>query len=641
MKQRTETFRDFRKEGDLMLFEKLTYQDDFPINITIASVDEYPLHYHQDIEFVYVLKGQIKLKNGYCQYLLKEGDIFTNAGHEVHSLLATDEENIVALIQISTHYFSQYFPSLSKSCYRTYSNKQASKHHDNLREKLLQILLSYEIKSFNYKSECIYLIVDIIKYLDKYFNLFVFENNMVINYESGDQMTTERISRIITYIYQYYAEKITLEDLAEMEHLSEFYISHLIKDCTGKNFRDFLCFARVEWSEIQLLDTNKKISQIAKDVGFSTTAYYEKYFYKWFRRTPEEHRAYYKPMVKSELRPEIIHPVTSNTAISLLKLALSSLNSQQTSSSVVSSLKLEVNADRNAQAIKEIDFRLNVQITLEDFRVLGFGLFYELELLRPSSVILLQYPGDPDDEVQKLLNMLTYEGFAAIQKPASEASSFVSYGNDTIAAPIYILSKQLRKGEPELTLRLRDAGAYGENEDEKILKGLPSLLASCGIKKSSFYIYQALAHLQGDVICRGKHYCVIRLRGAKEETFAALVYNYNDSIQSLCKEAATLHHVRTVLNDFKDEIDLALSLNLPPGNYSVLKYSMNRQTDIFTYLSLLDFEDDAEFAALLRNMIPTAPQLDIYQEDVRTGCHINFSIKGVGVQLALIRALRK
>ena len=48
-----------------MLFEKITYQDDFPINITIASIEEYPLHYHQAIEFVYVLKGEVTLKNGY------------------------------------------------------------------------------------------------------------------------------------------------------------------------------------------------------------------------------------------------------------------------------------------------------------------------------------------------------------------------------------------------------------------------------------------------------------------------------------------------------------------------------------------------------------------------------------------------
>lgn len=622
--------------GIIMLFEKLTYQEDFPINITIASVEEYPLHYHQDIEFVYVLKGEIKLKNGYCQYLLKEGDIFTNAGHEVHSLMATDKENIVALIQISTHYFSQYFPSLSKACYRTYSNKPTTKRHDNLREKLLQILLAYEVKSFNYKSECTYLIADIIKYLDKYFNLFVFENDVVINFESGDQTLTERISRIITYIYQYYADKITLKDLAEMEHLSEFYISHLIKDCTGMNFRDFLCFARVEWSEIELLDTNKKISQIARDVGFSTTAYYKKYFFKWFKRTPEEHRAYFKPMVKSELRPEIVSPVASGTIISLIKNALSALNSQQNSSAIVNSLKLDVSADRKAKGIAEIDFELNIQITLDDFHSIGFGLFHSLELLRPAAVTLLQYPKDSAAEIQKLLDMLAYVGFRTFQKPAPETVGFVSYGNDTIAAPIYILSRELRRKEPELVLRLRDSDAHVSAEKERILKGSPALLTSCGIKKSSFYVYQSLSKLRGDVLCRGKHYCVIRLRDAEPDTFAAIVYNYNDSIQSLCKEPATLHQVRTVLNEFKDEIDLSLSINLPTGNYSVMRYTMNRSTDIFTYLSSLNFEETAAFEDLMKTMSPTAPQLDIYQEDVHTNFHMNFSIKGVGVQLALI-----
>ena len=86
-----------------MLFEKITYQDDFPINITIANIEDYPIHYHQDIEFVFVLKGQVTLKNGYCSYTLHERDIFTNSGHEVHSLTSEDPDNIVAFIQISTH----------------------------------------------------------------------------------------------------------------------------------------------------------------------------------------------------------------------------------------------------------------------------------------------------------------------------------------------------------------------------------------------------------------------------------------------------------------------------------------------------------------------------------------------------------
>ena len=255
-----------------MLFEKITYQDDFPLKITIANIKEYPIHYHQDTEFVLVLKGEIALKNGYCTYTLKEGDIFTNSGHEVHSLTSTGEDNVVAVIQISTHYFSQYFPNLTKACYRTYTNKGQDKKHDTLREKLLEILLQYSIKGFNYKSECTYMMVDVIKYIDKYFNLFAFEGDVVVNFESGNQITIDRVSRIIGYIYEFHSDQITLNDLADMEHLSTFYLSHIIKNYTGMNFREFLCFARVEWSEIDLLETNKKISRIARDVGFSTTS---------------------------------------------------------------------------------------------------------------------------------------------------------------------------------------------------------------------------------------------------------------------------------------------------------------------------------------------------------------------------------
>ena len=99
-----------------MLFEKTTYTDNFPLNIMIAHIEEYPFHYHHDIEFVYILKGEIWLKNVGQHYLLKEGDLFTNSGHEVHSLTATDKDNIVAIIQVSNRFFTQYFPALLRAC---------------------------------------------------------------------------------------------------------------------------------------------------------------------------------------------------------------------------------------------------------------------------------------------------------------------------------------------------------------------------------------------------------------------------------------------------------------------------------------------------------------------------------------------
>ncbi|MBR5315476.1 MAG: helix-turn-helix transcriptional regulator [Firmicutes bacterium] len=618
-----------------MMFEKITYGDDFPINITIANIEEYPIHYHQDIEFVFVLKGQITLKNGYCNYTLCEGDIFTNSGHEVHSLSSNDPDNMVAIIQISTHYFSQYFPSLSRACYRTYTNKPRTKKQDLLQEKLLTILLQYSIKSNRYKSECIYTMIDVIKYLEKTFNLFIFNGDMVVNFESGNQETIERISHIIGYIYQNYAEKITLEDLAEMEHLSTFYLSHIIKNHTGMNFREFLCFARVEWSEIQLLDTNKKISQVARDVGFSTTAYYEKYFRKWFGHSPQEHREIFLPKIRSDFNQEVLTPTPPNKAITLIKAALSSLNSQKNSSSLVNQLKLEINVDTEGSSLKKVGSRLNVSVTCEDFDVLGFSIFKYLLQLCPEVVTLLISEEDDPQKATRFHSLLTEAGFHVEQKQKNlHLSPVITAANDTIAMPIYLAHEKVRTKEEWLTLSIRDQSFAGN-----ILTGSPAVLTSDGIKKPSFFAYQVLSYMKGDLLCWGKQYAIIRSTSKDEEEpcFYILVSNFDDDIYNMCVEETTSHQAKSILNEFKDEIDFSASLNLAPGMYSVMKYALTKNHNIFSYLASFDFNDDTDFMRGVTPLIPTEPELEIYQEDVRANFNINFTIKGVGLQLAIVK----
>ena len=48
-----------------MLKEKITYRDELPINVITANIEEYPIHFHDDMEVVYVLDGTITLRNGY------------------------------------------------------------------------------------------------------------------------------------------------------------------------------------------------------------------------------------------------------------------------------------------------------------------------------------------------------------------------------------------------------------------------------------------------------------------------------------------------------------------------------------------------------------------------------------------------
>lgn len=154
-----------------MLFEKTTYQNDFPINIRIVNVEEYPFHYHQDVEFIYVLKGELLLKNVCHYYHLKEGDVFTNSGNEVHAITSSGKDNIVAIIQVSNRFFTQYFPDLQKACFMSYVKEDKYHRLDPLRKMLLKILLDYTKRNFDYKSTCVDQMVEALKYLNCHYNL--------------------------------------------------------------------------------------------------------------------------------------------------------------------------------------------------------------------------------------------------------------------------------------------------------------------------------------------------------------------------------------------------------------------------------------------------------------------------------------
>ena len=105
----------------------------------------------------------------------------------------------------------------------------------------------------------------------------------------------------------------------------------------------------------------------------------------------------------------------------------------------------------------------------------------------------------------------------------------------------------------------------------------------------------------------------------------------------MCVKTTTAYQAKSILNEFKDEIDLNVSLNLPPGMYTVMKYTLAKGHNIFTYMSAFDFSGDTGLLSDMSNLIPTEPELQMYLEDVRTTFNMNFTIRGAELQLAVIR----
>lgn len=611
-----------------MLLEKLTYPDDFPMHIVISRMEEDPIHYHSDIELTYVLSGEIELKSGCCLYHLHEGDIFTNSGNEVHSLKAITQDNMVASIHLSAKALSQYFPNLRKACYRTYSENPGGQKYRHLEELVLQLLTKYLQRGLNYKSECLYIAVDLIKHLDRHFNHFAIVKDVAVGFDKDNQLASERISRICQYIYENYAGNITLQDLSDMEFLNTYYLSHLIKEFTGMNFRDFLCFARVEMSEVQLLGSNRKISRIAKEVGFSTTAYYSKYFVQWFGHSPAEHRALYLPEVKCDLRPAVFLELSRSRAIDAVKNAYARSAIPQEIDSVISHLQLDVTVDADGTPQTYFDKPLYLILTDEDRRVLGSHLTDYVTDLMPARLLLRS--SDVPAWQQSIaewerLGIVTEVCDAVPERP-------VSYAFDSIVYPLFLLYDHARNPMQPLTVFLRDTGS-----PDRILQGQSAIITSSGIKKPAYYACAALSRVRGDIIAQGNRYCVLHCGQGANEKWIILVGNSHEPLQHICQSDTALWDVKGSIDAFRDELNLRVNLNLKPGAYSVIKYRLDKENTLFSHLAALDFSENALLPCSMPNLLSFSPTLEAYTEDICTTCSVNFLLRGAGVQLAVIQ----
>lgn len=284
-----------------MLKEKSFYKEGLPVNVITANITEYPIHFHDDIEVVYVLDGSVGLKNGYYSYVLNQGDIFIINDREIHSFYHTDQPNMVMMLQMDLSFFSKYYGNLKNSFFVTDMKDESDENLEALRGILGHIMLDILDKGYGYEYKVIEGTHNLLANLLANFQYFTMEDGKFVNEAKniGNKVLAGRLNRITDYMYENYSRRLTLNEIADQEHLSIYYLSHVIKEATGLSFQELLSFIRVEESEKLLLGTNKKIGAISEESGFSAIRYYIKYFTKWFGMHPLEYRKKYTGNVSS------------------------------------------------------------------------------------------------------------------------------------------------------------------------------------------------------------------------------------------------------------------------------------------------------------------------------------------------------
>lgn len=98
------------------------------------------------------------------------------------------------------------------------------------------------------------------------------------------------VEKVKSYIYEHYAEELSVEILGAGVFLSPGYMSHIFKKETGEGLSRFIRVYRLEKAKELLQNTNKKIVQICRETGFTNSSYFCKSFREYYGCSPEKFR---------------------------------------------------------------------------------------------------------------------------------------------------------------------------------------------------------------------------------------------------------------------------------------------------------------------------------------------------------------
>jgi AraC-like DNA-binding protein len=94
------------------------------------------------------------------------------------------------------------------------------------------------------------------------------------------------------YIEKHKAEPLSLGAVAKAAGASVFHFCKVFRKSTGMRFTDYVARVRLQDARTQLLNPNRRISEVAYDVGFQSLTQFNRMFKRVFRQSPSEFRTH-------------------------------------------------------------------------------------------------------------------------------------------------------------------------------------------------------------------------------------------------------------------------------------------------------------------------------------------------------------
>ncbi len=269
-----------------------------PLSIHDRLLSEYTnmralCHWHEDIECIYVIDGEMYYDINDEKILLQPGDSLIVNAHQMHYGISHHQKECHFLVIIFHPILLNCNEKMIQEYVRPILNCTALKYiHITQDHALATIMADYlsRICQTAHTAEPAYEFAVTSLLHNMWQTLYqeyrgLLDNNILI--DDADIIPQKTI---MSYIYKHYAEPLTLEELASVGNISRSKCCKLFKKYLQQSPIDFVNSYRMEISKKLLLNTSNSITDIAISCGYNHLSYFSKQFQLQFGCTPSEFR---------------------------------------------------------------------------------------------------------------------------------------------------------------------------------------------------------------------------------------------------------------------------------------------------------------------------------------------------------------
>jgi len=250
----------------------------------------FPQHWHNEAEFIVILKNGCKYKIDGKLYEPKVGDVVLIWPRELHELIEIPQDSVV-FIQFSS-YLIESNTDMSAASYfmndcHLIRHGEKPELAEQIKKIIYKIKATREKKNFFAESRCKNLVYEILLLIGE---MILRERSQRMGPESLSDKSWDYIRFACGYIAEHSTENINQAEVAQKIGLSQYYFSKLFNEYTKMSFPSYLATIRVQ-NAITLLENERlSITDCAYESGFQSTTTFNKIFHEQTGFSPREYR---------------------------------------------------------------------------------------------------------------------------------------------------------------------------------------------------------------------------------------------------------------------------------------------------------------------------------------------------------------